>query len=75
MLTLLIEWMKNSVDQNGHILLRVLLPHLLPFLLGLQRFLNDLFNLFYWDTSHLWKNTLREAFYCSSRNSNPTQGA
>ena len=27
MLTFLMEWMKNSVNQNGQILFRILLPH------------------------------------------------
>lgn len=43
-------------------------------LVRFQWFLNDLFNLICWDSSHLWKNTLKATLYCSSRNSDPTQG-
>lgn len=64
---------KTVWAQYGQIPFIIQSLHSCPALLGLQRYLNDLFSLFCWDTSPLWKNSLNVALYSSSRNSNPSQ--
>lgn len=73
-LIFMIEWMKNGVDQHGQILLRIQLPHSFLFCWDSKGF-SVTFSIYSIGILAIYeKNTLKVAFYCSSRNSNPSQG-